>query len=310
MTTAQSTAQSKETKTLTFELHNELFIGYSRKKYDQPYTTIPQTSYSPVLKDLMTALSKVLAVEEGTPLTVVSSEGYVQRVSGPRVYVNPEEQDSLIIRYDRESIPLVRTVTEDGETIFSVRNTTVTLGLIGENPTVILPLGKGRKAIIPFHTIYQEVKIPGIEMNERIEAGNYADIISPVPGVGGSLAFSALKDLATTRYKVIKTELSAGGKFGPKVKITLEAPVEMTILCSVSADGVWSKNQVIVAKGSKIVVDANTALTKSLQGLALAAKDNVYLDIFGKDVNEDDGKVYVRCAFDYSESKTLAFDFD
>jgi hypothetical protein len=285
-------------KTLTFDLHNEAFIGYTRRKYDGAYTTIPKDSYSEEVAAIMEALEKTLGVQpESNPLTIVANGGYAQRLSGPRIFADPET--GLKLRYDRELIPVTRVVSEDETVSFEINGVAVALSSVGDDPVFTVPVGKGKKVVVPFHTVRQEVKLAGLAQVANIEDGNYVQI-SPPPGSGSTVNFSALKNLPIGRYKVEKTETATGGAYGPKIKVTIVNPEEQEIVCSVSVDGSWSTEPVTVAAGARLVVDANTSLTKILQGTQLAASDKVVLDVFGKREDPIDKKVYVSASFDFT----------
>lgn len=291
-------------KTVNFDLYAEAFIGYTRRKYTEQYTQLPTSSYAEALKPAMEAFAKAMGVDEAiAPLTIISSEGYAQRLICPRVYLASE--GNLVIRYDRELIPIIRTEAE-GEVSFSAGKASVRVTTLANQLVLQVELPKGFKVIVPFHTKYQETPTPVLALQEMVEGGNYEQV-SDAPGAGGSTSFSALKNLPEGKYRVLSTELKTGGKFGPKVKLTLENPADAEILCSVSINGSWAVEAVAVSKGAKLVVDANTSVARSLQGLVLKADDNVLLDIYGRRVDEVEGKTYVDCALDFSASATYSF---
>jgi hypothetical protein len=292
-------------KTLTFDLYSEAFVGFTRRTYDQPYTTIPKTAYSEDVGTIMEAFAKAIGADpESQPLTVVAREGYAQRLASPRIYKN---EDSLVLRYDRENLPLTR-VDNDGEISYTIGSAKAAITISEDRPTLMVQLPKGLKVLVPFHTVYSEEKIPALKLLETIDDGDYSQV-SSLPGSGGTLNFSALKYLPIGRYPVVSTELKTDGKFGPKIKMTLANKVAQTIACTVSTDGVWSLDPTCeVEAGSKLVVDANTALARQLQGLVIKESDNVVLDIVSKRNDEEDpSKIYVTANLDFSASETYGF---
>jgi hypothetical protein len=291
-------------KNLNFDLHNNEFIGFTRRTYTDQYTSVPAVAYSTDLAETITAFEKALGLagQDLKPLTIISSEGYAQRLSCPRVY---KKDSGLVLRYDRELIPVER-VDNDGEITYKVCNSAAVITVFEDKPILQCTLPKGVKVFVPFHMAYEEgTKTPTLEVIEALEQGVYS-LVSEAPGSGGSTSFSALKHLPLGRYTVLKTE-GQQGKFGPKIKVTLECPEELEFICTTSTDGTWSSELITVQAGAKIIVDANTSLQKALSGLTLEAKDNVILHVVSKRIDEDDdNKVYVTANFDFSKSDNLA----
>lgn len=286
-------------KTLDFSLDNQLFQAYGRRRYDGQYTTVPKATYSENLASLVQAFEKAIGVTSDDAVVVVASEGYAQRIAGPKIYT---KDGDLVIKYGKELAP----ITYDGES-FQVGGNDCSIVLSGENPQLMIPIGKGLKALVPFRTVYSEEKVLGSVIQSAIESGDFNYIAEQ--GSGGGLNFSTLKDIPVGRYAVTNTEVSTGGRFGPKTKVTITSEIEITAICSVGTTGSWTKEEVTIPAGNKIVVDANTSLVRSLQGLTLTSKDEVYLDVVSKRIDDEEGKTYVTAHFDFSQSETLKFDF-
>lgn len=307
-------------KVLRFSLEVPMFSGLNRAKYAEKYTKIPLKAYPAEALALMQSLYDILKIvltDESNSLTVIASEaGYAQRLVGPRVYkdgdsLNPEEEPgskardskNLYIKVGQEKVYIDQDMTEDGLPVYKVNGKTCSIVPIGDNPALQVPLGSGRLAQIPFFTLRKEDDSNATfdDFVQRTAYGDYSLI--GTASAGGSkdpMYFSALKYLPVGRYLVAKTAVKEGGTYGPKVKITLLMEAEAKISTSQKVEDLWMQVETDVPVGAKVVVDANTGLTKALMGTMLEPENKVYLDVVSKE--ERDGKMFVDAAFDFSES--------
>jgi hypothetical protein len=297
--------------TLDINLSNDLFSPLGRRKYTTKYTTVPVTAYPEAVKEVMENFYKLLNLEltdSTASIAVVSSEqGFPQAVSGPKVY---QVDGVLSVKVGPGLYPFTTEVIED-EQVLKLFGKKATLLSDGEKPVIRVTLNANQAIKLPVFVKYNEDSQSYYNFSDVESALGNETAISNVVGevksnTEGGLIFSDLKRLPVERYLVHSAKMAVG-KYGDVLAMVLSSKEDLTFETYTSNDNVWTLTETLVPAGSKIKVNGNTALKRSLMGTTLVLEDNVYLDITGSRLTKED-KLIVEASFDYEDSR-LKFEF-